>query len=369
MSWAIWITGLPGSGKSSVARALAARLREIGEPVTLLELDVLRRTLTPAPRYTELERDVVYRTLVYLARLLTRRGVPVVIDATAHRRAWRDLARATMPHFAEIQLVCPVEVARARERNRTSGNAPAGIYAAAARPDATVPGVNVPYEPALAPELIVDTAVEDAEAAAARIVEVARALGRAAPARRRRRPGAWAMWITGLPGSGKTTLAAAVTEALTARGIETELLDIDDLRGFVCRHGASTPAQEDILHRALVGAGKLLTDAGVSVIIDATAPHRTWRELARALIAHYAEVQLECPPAVCAARERAVRWNPALCAGGTRRVVLDRGPDIALHYERCLDPAMTIDTHVRDMWSAIRDLEGLARRLHRGACR
>ncbi len=187
MSWAIWITGLPGSGKSTLARALAERLRAAGAPADVLELDVIRRALTPRPTYTDDERDVVYRALVYLARSLVEHGVPVIIDATAHRRAWRDLARATIPAFAEVQLVCPLQVARERERTRREGHAPPGIYAGATRPGATVPGVNVPYEPSPAAEVTVDTSVEDVESAVARIVPIARELARRGPRPRERR--------------------------------------------------------------------------------------------------------------------------------------------------------------------------------------
>lgn len=174
MSWAIWITGLPGSGKSVVARAAAARLRAAGQDVTVLELDALRRILTPAPTYSDGEREAVYRALVYIGARLVATGRPVIFDATAHRRAWRGLARATIPRFAEVQLVCPLEVCRQREQARPRGTAPAGIYAHAAQPGARVPGVNVKYELALAPELTIDTAVSSIEAAAEAIVDMVR---------------------------------------------------------------------------------------------------------------------------------------------------------------------------------------------------
>jgi len=173
VSWAIWITGPPGSGKTTVARAAAARLRERGESVTVLELDAIRQKITPRPQYTDAERDVVYRALAYMASVLVEAGVPVIVDATAHRRAWRDAARAAIPSFAEVQLSCPPDVCREREGHRPQGHAPAGIYARAGRPGATVPGVDVPYEAALAPELVIDTTVEDVPSAAARVVALA----------------------------------------------------------------------------------------------------------------------------------------------------------------------------------------------------
>ncbi len=174
MSWAVWITGLPGSGKSVIGRAVAERLHAGGDHVRVLELDAIRRVVTPAATYTDAEREAAYRALVYIGACLVDAGVPVIFDATAHRRAWRDLARATLPRFAEVQLHCPLEVCRRREAVRPRGAAPADIYAQATRTGARVPGVNVEYEFARAPELWVDTSTQTVDASAAAIVEMIR---------------------------------------------------------------------------------------------------------------------------------------------------------------------------------------------------
>ena len=84
----------------------------------------MRAVVTPHATYTETEREIVYRSLVFAAVSLTGAGVPVIVDATAHRRAWRDLARASIHRFAEVQLDCPLGVAEARERTRAAGAAP-----------------------------------------------------------------------------------------------------------------------------------------------------------------------------------------------------------------------------------------------------
>jgi adenylylsulfate kinase len=102
--------------------------------------------------------------------------VPVIVDATAHRRVWRDAARAAIPRFAEVQLSCTLDVCRERERRRPRGHAPVGIYARAGQPGATVPGVDVPYEPALAAELTIDTTVDDVATAAAKVAALAQRL-------------------------------------------------------------------------------------------------------------------------------------------------------------------------------------------------
>ncbi len=180
MSWAVWITGLPGSGKTAIAQAAAAELRARGEQVIVLELDRIRKDITPQPTYSDAEREAVYRALVYMAAALVDAGVAVIVDATAHRRAWRELARATIPNFAEVQLRCPLEICRERERTRPAGAAPAGIYDQAARPGATVPGVNVEYEYALAPELTIDTAAGNVAEAAADVVDMVRRILRTA---------------------------------------------------------------------------------------------------------------------------------------------------------------------------------------------
>lgn len=180
MSWAIWITGPPGSGKTTLARGVAKGLDAWGVPAKVLELDAIRAVLTPRPTYSDWEREIVYRALVVMAILLTDAGVPVVIDATGHRRAWRELARQLIPFFAEVQLVCPVEVCREREQTRREGYAPRGVYAQAGRPGATVPGVDIPYEEALHPELTLDTHTTDPWTQVQEVLYLARRLVRRA---------------------------------------------------------------------------------------------------------------------------------------------------------------------------------------------
>lgn len=157
MSWAMWITGPPGSGKTTLARGVTAALESKGVTVKVLELDEVRKVVTPEPTYSDDEREIVYRVLAYMAKLLTEAGVPVIIDATAHRRAWRELARCLIPPFAEVQLLCPIDVCREREQSRRWEHAPHGIYGQAWQPLATVPGVNVPYEVSLNAELTLKT--------------------------------------------------------------------------------------------------------------------------------------------------------------------------------------------------------------------
>jgi adenylylsulfate kinase len=363
VSWAIWITGPPGSGKSALAREAAATLRRLGEPVTVLELDEIRAVLTPRPAYSAGEREAVYRGLAWMAGLLVEAGAPVIVDATAHRRAWRERARRAIPRFAEVQLVCPSDVCRARERTRQGSHAPPGIYAQAGRPGATVPGVDVPYEPAAAPELLLDTVAEEVPEAAGRIVALARRLRAGGPAARPGGGPSWVVWITGPGGSGKTTLAQGMAEALRRRGIPVRILDAPGVSEALLPSPRGADWELDLVHRGLVYAAKLLSEAGAPVVIDATAPRRAWRELARTLIRRFAEVELECPVELCLERARVVRWHPA-AAGGPRRAGAGTAGE-RLDYEASWRPDLTVRTDFCDPWTAVADLVALGERLER----
>jgi adenylylsulfate kinase-like enzyme len=136
MSFALWLTGHSGAGKSAIARELVRRLHERGVEVSALESDVMRTQLTPFPRYDEADRDFFYGCLAKIGIALVEEGRAVVLDATANRRAYRDAARERIARFAEVFVDTPLDVCVARD--------PKGLYRH---------GMKIPYEPPLAPEL------------------------------------------------------------------------------------------------------------------------------------------------------------------------------------------------------------------------
>lgn len=145
----IWITGVPSAGKSTIARKLVEMLQERGIRPVVLESDALRRVLTPQPSYSSGERDRFYRQMAELGALISQCGVPVIFDATANRRSYRDRGRSLIPHFLEVLVQCPLDECKMRD--------PKGIYAAAAGGAASnVPGVQAAYEPPLAPDVSLD---------------------------------------------------------------------------------------------------------------------------------------------------------------------------------------------------------------------
>ena len=148
--FAIWLTGLPASGKTTLAQGLARDLGQRGLTVQILDSDDLRDILTPEPTYTREERDWFYQVVVFIARLLTQNGVSVLIAATANQRRYRDRARQAISRFAEVYVRCPLETCMERDDK--------GIYHEARTGEATtVPGLQVPYEPPTDPATVVDT--------------------------------------------------------------------------------------------------------------------------------------------------------------------------------------------------------------------
>ncbi|MCK4475831.1 MAG: adenylyl-sulfate kinase [Methanophagales archaeon] len=172
MTWAIWVTGLPGSGKTVIAEKVRNILEERGiVDAKVLELDEIRKFITPKPSYSEEERDIVYSSLVYMAKLLVESGKLVIIDATANRRNYREKARENIRNFAEVYVKCSLDTCMEREGRRKAEYAPIGIYEKAKEEGATVPGVNVPYEEPVNPEVVVDSEKMSVEECAEKVVE------------------------------------------------------------------------------------------------------------------------------------------------------------------------------------------------------
>lgn len=157
--WCVWVTGLPGSGKSVISHALLAKLKAKGINAQILSSDMLRKAVTPKPTYSLKERDIVYATLVFIAKLLTENGVNVIIDATGNLRRYRDKARKQIPRFIEAYIRCPLDICIERESKRgITFHAPKDIYKKGVTgKSSTVPGLGVPYETPLKPEVTIDS--------------------------------------------------------------------------------------------------------------------------------------------------------------------------------------------------------------------
>ncbi|MEO8704313.1 MAG: adenylyl-sulfate kinase [Kofleriaceae bacterium] len=139
----VWFTGLPASGKTTLACALRARLD--GRPI-VLDSDELRVALG-AEAYDHSDRDTFYSVLGRLAAVLAAQGHVILVAATASCRAYRDRARTLSPHFLEVWVTTPLAECERRDIK--------GLYARARAGEATrLPGVGVPFEEPLRAEVI-----------------------------------------------------------------------------------------------------------------------------------------------------------------------------------------------------------------------
>jgi len=164
-SFAIWITGLPASGKSTIVAALKPQLEAMGLVVEVLESDEVRRVITPKPTYSEAERDLFYRALAFTGQRLVAHGVTVVFDATASRRLYRDFARSVIPRFIEVSVECPLSTCMERDRKGTYRKGQLGE-------SLTVPGLQSPYEAPIHPDLRIDSTITPAGDAARKILDL-----------------------------------------------------------------------------------------------------------------------------------------------------------------------------------------------------
>lgn len=158
-AFAIWVTGLPASGKSTIVRALRPKLEAAGLTVEVLESDEVRRLLTPEATFSQVERDLFYRALALMGAKLVEHDVTVIFDATAPKRAYRDFARSLIPRFIEVAVECSLEICMQRDYK--------GTYQRGLRGESTtVPGLQEPYEAPVNPDLVIDTTKVQAGSAA-----------------------------------------------------------------------------------------------------------------------------------------------------------------------------------------------------------
>jgi adenylylsulfate kinase len=136
----VWITGLPSSGKSTLARQLHAALGARGVPSCVLDGDAVRKSLVPSPGYSTPERKDFYETLARFAALLAAQGLVVLVPATAHLRAYREQARALAPAYVEVFVDTPLAECELRDSK--------GLYRKSRAGDApNMPGSSEDYEP------------------------------------------------------------------------------------------------------------------------------------------------------------------------------------------------------------------------------
>ena len=158
----IWFTGLPGSGKSTVADWVADQLRRRGLPVERLDGDAVRR-IFPETGFTRPERDAHLRRIGFLASKLEQHGIFVVASFVSSYVESRQFVREQCASFVEVYVNTPLEECERRD--------PKGLYARARRGEIqNFTGVSDPYEPPPAPEVTIDTSKLSVEAAGSQVL-------------------------------------------------------------------------------------------------------------------------------------------------------------------------------------------------------
>jgi adenylylsulfate kinase len=149
----IWLTGLPGSGKTTIAKALYPRLKELGFKAELLDGDIVRKELSPELGFTKHDREIHARRVVYLSKILSRNGIISIVSLISPYRDFRRYARNETNmnnNFYEVYVKCSLETCIGRD--------PKGLYKKALSGEIKdLTGLQDPYEEPDNPEIIVDT--------------------------------------------------------------------------------------------------------------------------------------------------------------------------------------------------------------------
>jgi adenylylsulfate kinase len=167
----VWLEGLSGSGKTTLSQTLAPRLRSLGWKVEVLDGDEMRQMFSPELGFSRRDRETHARRVSFVARMLVRNSVVVVVAMITPYETSRQAARSVVGRrFLEVWLNCPIDVCRQRD--------PKGIYRRTREGTVTkMTGVDDPFEEPLNPDLIVDTSVLSVDQSIDRIVGQLRSQG------------------------------------------------------------------------------------------------------------------------------------------------------------------------------------------------
>lgn len=159
----VWLTGLSGSGKSTIARALAERVQQTGARVEYLDGDTIREAF-PNTGFSRADRDAHITRVGYLASRLEHHGVLVICALISPYAASRDEVRRRCRRFIEVHVSTPLDACEARDVK--------GLYARARRGEITqFTGIDDPYEPPPTPEVTIDTRTVSVDNAVDRILD------------------------------------------------------------------------------------------------------------------------------------------------------------------------------------------------------
>ena len=160
----LWFTGLSGAGKTTISEIVEKELRERGRQVEVLDGDIVRTNLSKGLSFSKEDRDTNILRIGFVAELLTRNGVTVIVSAISPYREARDQVRRRIVDFVEVFVDCTLEVCAERDVK--------GLYKKAFDGEIEhFTGVSDPYEPPAAPDLTLKTDEEEPLDSALKVLE------------------------------------------------------------------------------------------------------------------------------------------------------------------------------------------------------
>lgn len=166
----VWMTGLPGSGKTTLAKIVETRLRSQGSRVEVFDGDEVRKNLSSDLGFSKHDRELHAKRVAYVSKLLSRNGVVAIVALISPYREFRENARKDIPEFFEVFVKASLETCAKRD--------PKGLYKKARLGEIKdLTGPQDPYEEPLNPELIVDTENSTPEQSADLVISRLKELG------------------------------------------------------------------------------------------------------------------------------------------------------------------------------------------------
>jgi adenylylsulfate kinase len=160
----LWFTGLSGSGKTTISELVEHELRERERPVEVLDGDIVRTNLSKGLTFSRDDRNINVLRIGFVANLLTRNGVGVIVSAISPYKEARDQVRRRIVDFVEVFVDAPLEVCAERDVK--------GLYKKAFSGEIEqFTGVSDPYEPPVAPDLVLKTDEESPEESTRKVIE------------------------------------------------------------------------------------------------------------------------------------------------------------------------------------------------------
>ncbi|MDQ4074387.1 MAG: adenylyl-sulfate kinase [Thermoproteota archaeon] len=163
-AFVIWLTGLPGSGKTTIANKINSELRSRNIKSEMLDGDELRKNISSELGFSKTDREIHVRRAVFLCDLLSRNGITCVVSLISPYLKMREFARKTLPNFVEVWVKCSIETCIQRD--------PKGLYKNALDGKVSdLTGLQSTYEPPIRPEITLDTDVLDTQQCVKKVLD------------------------------------------------------------------------------------------------------------------------------------------------------------------------------------------------------